>query len=288
VEGQEKVDEGQVLPLPLVEPNEPVSRAQQLAAGTTSNSAANSLRHFHTQSFDSSHNIALPQRIDCLGDDHVTDCAAGGTFLWCLGYPRSDTSNMEVLAHSIAAGNILPKNSGSSITNPKPYTMTTRVGWNTAYEQATLMSPDYVENVEFRLQFLRGDTFDVKSAARMISYFEWKQDLFGPENLTKDITLRDLDEESLNCLKTGFMHPLPIRDKSGRAIFCSCPALMGNNIFPVQNRVRALVPSLSSMVKLQEIQSFSTKILTLCTFENVYFLVARHVVCLSSFHGGGY
>jgi alpha-tubulin suppressor-like RCC1 family protein len=152
VEGQEKVDEGQVLPLPLVEPNEPVSRAQQLAAGTTSNGGANSLRHFHTQSFDSSHNIALPQRIDCLGDYHVTDCAAGGTFLWCLGYPRSDTSNMEVLAHSIAAGNILPKNTGSSITNPKPYTMTTRVGrtlleLNEFRRQKALMAANKVNDI---------------------------------------------------------------------------------------------------------------------------------------------
>lgn len=122
---------------------------------------------------------------------------------------------------------------------------------NTAYEQATLLAPDYVENVEFRLQFLRGDAFDVKTAAtRMIAYFESKLELFGPEMLTKNVTLRDLDEESLNCLKTGFMQPLPIRDKSGRAIFCSCPALMGNQFFPVQNRVRALAASsLSSMVK---------------------------------------
>jgi hypothetical protein len=142
-----------------------------------------------------------------------------------------------------------------------------RLSRNSAYEQATLLSPDYVENVEFRLQFLRGDAFDVKTAAgRMISYFESKLELFGPENLTKDITLRDLDEDSLNCLKTGFMQPLPIRDKSGRAIFCSCPALIGNHVFPIQNRVRALVSSLSSMVKIPVIQFFSTKLLTLCTF----------------------
>jgi hypothetical protein len=91
--------------------------------------------------------------MDCLGDYHVTDCATGGTFLWCLGYPRSDTSNMEVLAHSIAAGNIVPKNAGSSITNPKPYTMTSRVGrtlleLNEFRRQKALMAANKVNDVK--------------------------------------------------------------------------------------------------------------------------------------------
>ena len=51
-------------------------------------------------------------------------------------------------------------------------------GPHTAFQRAALMSPEYVENVDFRLKFLRGDRFDVEVAAkRFIAYFEHKLEL---------------------------------------------------------------------------------------------------------------
>jgi len=48
------------------------------------------LRQFHSQSFDSSHNVGLPQRVDCLGHVNITSIAASPTFVWCLGTERRD------------------------------------------------------------------------------------------------------------------------------------------------------------------------------------------------------
>ena len=73
-------------PLPLLEPGEPVSRHAPPSA-----SSATNLRHFHTQSFDSSHNVGLPQRVDCLSTHYINNCAVGSTFLWCMGYARDET-----------------------------------------------------------------------------------------------------------------------------------------------------------------------------------------------------
>ena len=48
------------------------------------------LRQLHVQSFDSSHNVAIPQRLDALNYMHITSLAASPTFLWCLGTERKD------------------------------------------------------------------------------------------------------------------------------------------------------------------------------------------------------
>ena len=114
-------------------------------------------------------------------------------------------------------------------------------GPHTAYERASLMSPDYVENVDFRLKFLRGDRFDVEIAAkRFVDYFDQKLALFGPEILTRDIGLADLDETDMACLKSGFMQPLPTRDASGRMTLVWIPNLIRNvqGIVKLENRVR--------------------------------------------------
>ena len=114
-------------------------------------------------------------------------------------------------------------------------------GPHTAYERASLMSPDYVDNVDFRLKFLRGDRFDVEVAAkRFVAYFDQKLELFGPEKLTSDITLTDLDGTDLACLKSGFMQPLPTRDASGRMTLVWIPNLIRNvqGLVKLENRVR--------------------------------------------------
>jgi hypothetical protein len=54
------------------------------------------LRQFHTYSFDSSHNIALPQRLDSISHLHITSVGASPTFLWCLGIPRQEKEGLNI------------------------------------------------------------------------------------------------------------------------------------------------------------------------------------------------
>lgn len=54
------------------------------------------MRPYHTQSFDSSHNIGLPQRVDSLLDTNISIIAASPTFMWCAGSKRpSKTTRTE-------------------------------------------------------------------------------------------------------------------------------------------------------------------------------------------------
>jgi hypothetical protein len=65
--------------------------------------------------------------------------------------------------------------------------------------------------------FLRAENFDSQLAAkRMLRFFEQKLELFGPDKLCKDITLRDLNIEDMQCLINGHQQILPTRDSSGR------------------------------------------------------------------------
>jgi alpha-tubulin suppressor-like RCC1 family protein len=59
------------------------------------------LRQFHTYSFDSSHNVALPQRLECLRHMNITSVAASPTFLWCLGTKRTEEENEKVVGRTL-------------------------------------------------------------------------------------------------------------------------------------------------------------------------------------------
>lgn len=54
------------------------------------------LRQFHTYSFDSDHNLALPQRLDAIRHLNVTVVGASPTFLWCLGTKRQESDDLPV------------------------------------------------------------------------------------------------------------------------------------------------------------------------------------------------
>lgn len=88
-----------------------------------------------------------------------------------------------------------------------------------AYDIAMSMSPEFVKDRSFRLLFLRTMEFDAKRAAvRMVNHFKQKQFLFGKEKLVQQITLDDLDEAAIKCLKSGSLIFLPEKDTSGRLI----------------------------------------------------------------------
>ena len=64
-----------------------------------------------------------------------------------------------------------------------------------AFEVAYRQDSNYVTDPKFLLMFLRGNLFDLKSAAKHILYhLELKKKLFGGELLTKDITIGDITQ----------------------------------------------------------------------------------------------
>jgi hypothetical protein len=106
-----------------------------------------------------------------------------------------------------------------------------------AYDLAHKMNPNYVENPEFRLRFLRADSFDAKQAAiRIAAHFESKLELFGESKLPRDIVQDDLEKEDLEILTCGVHQLLPIRDQAGRTILLWIPKLLPRR-FPLRNKV---------------------------------------------------
>ena len=89
----------------------------------------------------------------------------------------------------------------------------------TSYELAESLSPEYVQNPDFRLMFIRADFYVTKAAAeRMIKFFDFKKRLFGTELLGREITLNDFDEDGMAVMKSGYAQISPYRDMSGRPI----------------------------------------------------------------------
>lgn len=107
-----------------------------------------------------------------------------------------------------------------------------------AYLQAKDLDESYTCNEDFLLMFLRANSFNIKSSAsRIVSFFETKLTLFGPERLAKDITYDDLDEDDMQCLESGYAQILSGRDRAGRAIFCLLPMI--RRYRTLRNRLRA-------------------------------------------------
>ena len=104
------------------------------------------------------------------------------------------------------------------------------------YEMAERMNPEYVHARAFRIMFLRANRYDAKAAAKqMMTFLEFKQELFGTEKLTKEITIDDLDEDDIACMKSGAMQWAG-RDSRNRPIFLNLPGL--RNYKYIQNELR--------------------------------------------------
>ena len=89
----------------------------------------------------------------------------------------------------------------------------------TALERAIFLRPDLENNIQFKLKFLRADSFHVENAAqRYANYFSQKLRLFGDKKLVKKIALEDLTEKEIRILKSGCFILLPQKDPIGRTI----------------------------------------------------------------------
>jgi hypothetical protein len=89
-----------------------------------------------------------------------------------------------------------------------------------AYNQAIEDLVEYVEDPKFRLIFLRADSYDARKAAqRLVSFLDEKLKRFGPEALTRQLTIDDLSGNAKSLFaKKGVFQVLPTRDSSDRAI----------------------------------------------------------------------
>jgi hypothetical protein len=87
------------------------------------------------------------------------------------------------------------------------------------YERALFMHPRFVKDRAVRIMFLRSESFDARNAAkRLISYFDFKLELWGLDRLVKPISLNDFDEGDMESLLSGSMQIPATKDRSGRPI----------------------------------------------------------------------
>jgi hypothetical protein len=97
-----------------------------------------------------------------------------------------------------------------------------------AYESALFLAPRIVMDRDFRLMFLRAESFDPKKALnRMVKHFESKLELFGFDKLVKTITQEDLHEDAKDALRLGIIQPISAKDRSGRKIIFASPKYQG-------------------------------------------------------------
>ena len=88
-----------------------------------------------------------------------------------------------------------------------------------ACEMASFICPQYADSPEFRLLFLRAESFDVEKAAkRMVKYWDRKVQLFGSDRAFRALSMLDFDKEDTVALEKGGLQILPTRDEAGRAI----------------------------------------------------------------------
>ena len=116
-----------------------------------------------------------------------------------------------------------------------------RMKHGTVYEIAERMDPEYVHARPFRVMFLRGNRYNAKvSADQILKFFGWKQQLFGTDKLVKDITIEDLNEDDLACLRTGCCQ-ISGKDSSDRPILVDIPGLRSFRTLRNELRTRYFV-----------------------------------------------
>lgn len=122
-----------------------------------------------------------------------------------------------------------------------------------AYDQAMIMNPDYVQDPEFCLQFLRAKSFHApKAAAQLVSHLEIKQEVFGSHKLCEHIGFSDLHEEDREMLKTGAYQFIKTRDRAGRAICIFMNRLIQFKSF--ESWARTMFFMFMSYIKDKEVQ----------------------------------
>jgi len=113
-----------------------------------------------------------------------------------------------------------------------------------AFDRANQLAQTYVNDVEFRLRFLRADLFDAHAAAkRMCGYLDLIWMLFGVKVLQRPLRADDFSEkEERKALRSGLVQLLPYRDRSGRRIVVILSDMMQHNhVMRVSRRIMLLL-----------------------------------------------
>jgi hypothetical protein len=100
-----------------------------------------------------------------------------------------------------------------------------------AYKIACKQDKDYVDNPDFKIGFLRAESYDAEKAAhRLLRHFGEKLELFGREKLTRDIYWEDLGDDGRSYLELGGLQLLPRRDRDGRLVVFFGEVMKGGKI----------------------------------------------------------
>ena len=92
-----------------------------------------------------------------------------------------------------------------------------KIGDKLGYVQAMILSEEFVTKRETRIKFLRAESFNAKKAAvRIVRYFQCRLELFGLDNLVRDIGIDDMDDKTKVGIESGILQVLPNRDSRGR------------------------------------------------------------------------
>jgi hypothetical protein len=124
-----------------------------------------------------------------------------------------------------------------------------------AYEQALILSKEYVTSPVFRLMWLRMEYFDAKKAAtKMVNFLEHKLELFGPDALARPLRLSDLDSDDMNTLRSGVYQLLPARDSTGRVVMVDFRLVSPRHYRRTDNMLKVLLYIVSAAAEDEETQ----------------------------------
>lgn len=115
---------------------------------------------------------------------------------------------------------------------------------NECYDLAFAKNPDFVQDIAFRLMFLRANLYNVKSAVKqMFRFLEQKMTYFGEEILARKIALSDLNAEDIEAILAGVVVLQKERDSSGRCVLYSF-----NHVLFGKFDVKAIVSTTLSLI----------------------------------------
>jgi hypothetical protein len=136
---------------------------------------------------------------------------------------------------------------------------------SSAYVLAQSKNMTYAQNPKLRLRFLRADRFDAtKAALRLVQWFQWKLELFGPDKLCQEhIRLEDLDDNGRAMIQSGRWQVLPSRDHRGRAVILAAASHNRRLFRSVKGGLQMMWYGIESIVE-DEVTQCQGVVLILC------------------------
>jgi len=129
----------------------------------------------------------------------------------------------------------------------------------------------YINSVEFRIMFLRGELFDAnKAAIRLVNFVELMYKLYGDIGLQRRIRLEDLSNEELQLLRQGRVQILPGRDRAGRRIWTCIGVSFNSHKYTVKSRI--CVAMYMHMSLADDIETQQKGFVMVTWWQNVNFL----------------